>query len=115
MFGRPNAGGEGGIRTHGGREPTAVFKTAALNHSATSPDRTAIPSARQRVQAARRCELSPSPKLVSYKNQADEGEYANIGNSGGGGAARRHAGGAAGQRHALARDRECGRGPTSRA
>ena len=30
-------GGEGGIRTHGGREPTAVFKTAALNHSATSP------------------------------------------------------------------------------
>src|SRR5690606_26532010 len=32
-------GGEGGIRTHGGREPTAVFKTAALNHSATSPAR----------------------------------------------------------------------------
>src|SRR5690349_3752630 len=32
-----DAGGEGGIRTHGGREPTAVFKTAALNHSATSP------------------------------------------------------------------------------
>src|SRR6476661_2052761 len=30
-------GGEGGIRTHGEREPTAVFKTAALNHSATSP------------------------------------------------------------------------------
>ena len=30
-------GGEGGIRTHGGREPTAVFETAALNHSATSP------------------------------------------------------------------------------
>lgn len=31
-------GGEGGIRTHGGLAPTAVFKTAALNHSATSPD-----------------------------------------------------------------------------
>ena len=30
-------GGRGGIRTHGGREPTAVFKTAALNHSATRP------------------------------------------------------------------------------
>ena len=30
-------GGEGGIRTLGGREPTAVFKTAALNRSATSP------------------------------------------------------------------------------
>jgi hypothetical protein len=31
-------GGWGGIRTHGGREPTAVFKTAALNHSATHPE-----------------------------------------------------------------------------
>src|SRR3546814_588644 len=30
-------GGWGGIRTHGEREPTAVFKTAALNHSATHP------------------------------------------------------------------------------
>ncbi len=32
-------GGEGGIRTHGRVSPTAVFKTAALNHSATSPNR----------------------------------------------------------------------------
>jgi hypothetical protein len=31
------AGGEGGIRTHGGLAPTAVFKTAAINHSATPP------------------------------------------------------------------------------
>src|SRR5689334_79286 len=31
------AGGEGGIRTHGGVSPTTVFKTVALNHSATSP------------------------------------------------------------------------------
>jgi hypothetical protein len=30
-------GGRGGIRTHGGVAPTAVFKTAALNHSATRP------------------------------------------------------------------------------
>ena len=30
-------GGQGGIRTHGGLAPTAVFKTAALNHSATCP------------------------------------------------------------------------------
>ena len=30
-------GGRGGIRTHGGVSPTAVFKTAALNHSATLP------------------------------------------------------------------------------
>src|SRR3954462_1869489 len=35
---RPSGtGGEGGIRTHGRLAPTAVFKTAALNHSATSP------------------------------------------------------------------------------
>jgi hypothetical protein len=30
-------GGRGEIRTHGGFNPTAVFKTAALNHSATLP------------------------------------------------------------------------------
>src|SRR5262249_34452221 len=30
-------GGRGGIRTHGGREPTPVFKTGALNRSATRP------------------------------------------------------------------------------
>lgn len=32
-------GGWGGIRTHGELAPTAVFKTAALNHSATHPVR----------------------------------------------------------------------------
>jgi hypothetical protein len=31
------SGGEGGIRTPGGLSPTAVFKTAAIDHSATSP------------------------------------------------------------------------------
>lgn len=30
-------GGGGGIRTHGGVSPTSVFKTGALNHSATPP------------------------------------------------------------------------------
>jgi membrane-bound lytic murein transglycosylase B len=30
-------GGQGGIRTHGGVSPTTVFKTVALNHSATCP------------------------------------------------------------------------------
>ncbi len=30
-------GGRGEIRTHGTHERTAVFKTAALNHSATLP------------------------------------------------------------------------------
>ena len=32
-----HVGGRGGIRTHGELAPTAVFKTAALNHSATRP------------------------------------------------------------------------------
>lgn len=32
-----DAGGGGEIRTHGRVTPTAVFKTAALNHSATPP------------------------------------------------------------------------------
>ena len=31
------SGGGGGIRTHGTREGSAVFKTATLNHSDTSP------------------------------------------------------------------------------
>lgn len=33
----PNIGGEGGIRTHGTVSRSLVFKTRALNHSATSP------------------------------------------------------------------------------
>jgi hypothetical protein len=39
-------GGRGGIRTHGGVAPTAVFKTAALNHSATLPERSHLHEAR---------------------------------------------------------------------
>jgi hypothetical protein len=31
-------GGRGGIRTHGGLAPTPVFKTGALNRSATLPN-----------------------------------------------------------------------------
>src|SRR5947208_5747581 len=34
---RNSCGGEGGIRTHGGRKPTPVFETGALIHYATSP------------------------------------------------------------------------------
>ena len=37
-------GGRGGIRTHGTVSRTAVFKTAALNHSATLPVRFVSPS-----------------------------------------------------------------------
>ena len=34
------AGGEGGIRTHGTRKGSTVFETAAFDHSATSPSQT---------------------------------------------------------------------------
>ena len=34
---RQESGGQSGIRTHGELSPTAVFKTAALNHSAICP------------------------------------------------------------------------------
>ena len=48
-------GGQGGIRTHGEREPTPVFKTGALNHSATCPlDAARIADTRPWVQATRR-------------------------------------------------------------
>jgi hypothetical protein len=36
-FAQAKAGGEGGIRTPVGLSPKAVFKTAAIDHSATSP------------------------------------------------------------------------------
>ena len=50
---RSCTGGEGGIRTHGGLAPTAVFKTAALNHSATSPEPAAPIARRAKLCKAR--------------------------------------------------------------
>ena len=50
---RHGPGGWGGIRTHGRLSPTAVFKTAALNHSATHPcrpDARAFAQERDKVQ-----------------------------------------------------------------
>ena len=68
------AGGWGGIRTHGGLAPTAVFKTAALNHSATHPRAFGITPPRPAVQAKRRAELSGPSKLVPYKVASGRGE-----------------------------------------
>src|SRR5690606_20364100 len=56
-------GGQGGIRTHGRLPPTAVFKTAALTHSATCPTRldsrspvhSGKPSATQAESVRRSC------------------------------------------------------------
>ena len=54
------SGGEGGIRTPGTLSRTAVFKTAAIDHSATSPKQ--VESWWLRVES----HLSPSgPPLVS--------------------------------------------------
>jgi hypothetical protein len=53
------SGGWGGIRTHGGREPTPVFKTGALNRSATHPRPLALAAkaavVTERARAFRRC------------------------------------------------------------
>ena len=50
-------GGQGGIRTHGELPPTTVFKTVALNHSATCP-LTKCPLAIQQSDGKGRCGLS---------------------------------------------------------
>ena len=47
-------GGRGGIRTHGGLTPTAVFKTAALNHSATRPGHPRVSVLMALIEAARK-------------------------------------------------------------
>ena len=44
-------GGQGGIRTHGELPPTTVFKTVALNHSATCPRESAVRRIRFAVSA----------------------------------------------------------------
>ena len=41
---RISNGGEGGIRTPGRFNPSTVFKTAAFDHSATSPEHAACPA-----------------------------------------------------------------------
>lgn len=46
-------GGEGGIRTHGGRQPPTVFKTVAFNRSATSPNRLSIRAWPTRARGSR--------------------------------------------------------------
>ena len=65
-------GGESGIRTHGGIATTAVFKTAALNHSAISPRRSDYASGVGRARRAmnldgreRFCPLAIIPTGVS--------------------------------------------------
>ncbi len=59
-------GGESGIRTHGELPPTAVFKTAALNHSAISP----------RVTLTSECaSLLNGGDLCKPRDDSDENSY----------------------------------------
>ena len=52
-----SSGGGGRIRTFGGREPSAVFKTAALDRSATPPESASSrPAAAPAATAPARCE-----------------------------------------------------------
>ena len=60
------AGGRGGIRTHGGLAPTAVFKTAALNHSATLPGSTINRLDDFSERTKQRCHRPLPPKAVSF-------------------------------------------------
>lgn len=53
MTKKHQTGGQGGIRTHGRLPPTAVFKTAALNHSATCPRFDATPERKCKIDKIR--------------------------------------------------------------
>ena len=58
-------GGEGGIRTHGALSGTAVFKTAALNHSATSP--AVLSQASAALSCKTKPEIHPERRPVSVR------------------------------------------------
>src|SRR3546814_10313253 len=55
-------GGQGGIRTHGNVAATAVFKHAALNHSATCPRPAAI--TRERPAASETLPARPTARMT---------------------------------------------------
>jgi hypothetical protein len=66
-------GGWGGIRTHGRLTPSAVFKTAALNHSATHPSWPALPDPNgpartSRLGARQTSQSEPGPQCRVIEN-----------------------------------------------
>ena len=71
-------GGRGGIRTHGTLAGTPVFKTGALNHSATLPDQQdqALSLADDRTQ--RELGPSPDPKSSGSKKTGSEGRQGRV-------------------------------------
>jgi hypothetical protein len=74
-------GGRGGIRTHGALAGTPVFKTGALNHSATLPDQEfqSLTVAADRTQCERGSKLNRTaffPGKVSHERAAAAQEFA---------------------------------------
>ena len=68
-----NSGGRGGIRTHGTLAGTPVFKTGALNHSATLPAQEfqSLSVGLARTQCERGPDVYPIPSI--WKKPSDEG------------------------------------------
>jgi hypothetical protein len=60
-------GGRGGIRTHGTLAGTPVFKTGALNHSATLPQQAHQSPSGGKIKngMAARANLNPKPSQIS--------------------------------------------------
>src|SRR5439155_23555126 len=66
-------GGRGGIRTHGTLAGTPVFKTGALNHSATLPAQEfqSLSVGLARTQCERGPDVDPIPSI--WRKPSDEG------------------------------------------
>src|SRR5436309_10357024 len=71
-------GGRGGIRTHGRLAPTPVFKTGALNHSATSPDRQSIGAKATPFASFARAPASASGKPQNFNAVFTTGKEARL-------------------------------------
>ena len=66
------SGGEGGIRTHGGRKPTTVFETAPIDHSGTSPRLGVVYVGRGLAGiAGRRKPLNRSLRAIAWQRARD--------------------------------------------
>jgi hypothetical protein len=57
-------GGRGGIRTHGTLAGTPVFKTGALNHSATLPSAITLASKASMICTARSSVVNGEPQIL---------------------------------------------------
>ena len=63
-----NIGGEGGIRTLGTIASTPDFESGTFDHSATSPNRTAIIATNRSIHAT--CAIHPNGTLLAKPDKA---------------------------------------------